>query len=207
MQLVLLSAAAQRDDGLIVPTKHLAGAAAHKAGGRLVRLGLAAERIARPGEPRWRDDGEGQYLALTITKAGLAALGLSEPFAEAEGARRDSLLDPAASDQVDQADVGTCGCDRAARLFRPSRTATKKALVVELLGRADGTTIATIVAATGWLQHTARAALTGLRHDGLEIVTLRKPGEPTRYQIASRSERQTADIRGGATVDTRGGEA
>ena len=51
---------------------------------------------------------------------------------------------------------------------RPSapRDGTKLAQLVELLRRDQGATIAELVAATDWLPHTTRAALTGLRKRG-----------------------------------------
>ncbi len=42
-----------------------------------------------------------------------------------------------------------------------TREGTKQALVIEILRRAEGATIAEIVEATGWLQHTARGVLAG----------------------------------------------
>jgi hypothetical protein len=41
--------------------------------------------------------------------------------------------------------------------------------VVELLQRDQGAKLDELIAATGWLPHTARAALTGLRHRGYEV--------------------------------------
>ena len=46
---------------------------------------------------------------------------------------------------------------------------TKIAQVIELLQGNDGATLAELVAATGWLPHTARAALTGLRKRGYAV--------------------------------------
>ena len=42
-----------------------------------------------------------------------------------------------------------------------TREGTKQALVIEMLRRAEGASIAEIVEATGWLQHTARGVLAG----------------------------------------------
>ena len=39
-----------------------------------------------------------------------------------------------------------------------------------MLQRGDGATLTELVAATGWLSHTTRAALTGLRKRGYSIV-------------------------------------
>lgn len=43
---------------------------------------------------------------------------------------------------------------------------TKSSLLLDLLRREDGATLAELVDATGWLPHTTRAALTGLRKKG-----------------------------------------
>jgi len=50
------------------------------------------------------------------------------------------------------------------------RTGTKQALVIRLLQREHGATINDLIAATEWLPHTTRAALTGLRKKGYEIT-------------------------------------
>ena len=61
----------------------------------------------------------------------------------------------------------------AAALPRPAagsgtahKRATKNDLLLDLLRREQGATLAQMVAATGWLAHTTRAALTGLRRKG-----------------------------------------
>ncbi len=41
--------------------------------------------------------------------------------------------------------------------------------MVELLQRDQGARLDELIAASGWLPHTARAALTGLRHRGYEV--------------------------------------
>jgi hypothetical protein len=55
--------------------------------------------------------------------------------------------------------------------------------VVALLQRAEGATLAEMIAATGWLPHTTRAALTGLKKKGHTIVR-DKRGDVTCYRIA-----------------------
>ena len=49
------------------------------------------------------------------------------------------------------------------------RGGSKIAQVIELLPRRDGATLAELVAATGWLPHTTRTALTGLRKRGYAV--------------------------------------
>ena len=48
----------------------------------------------------------------------------------------------------------------------PTRGMTKQALIIGLLQREGGATLADLMAATGWLAHTTRAALTRLRQAG-----------------------------------------
>jgi hypothetical protein len=63
------------------------------------------------------------------------------------------------------------------------RLAGKRGLVVELLRRPDGASLDDLVASTGWLPHTTRAALTRLRQQGVAIVRDRGGDGPSRYRI------------------------
>ncbi len=64
-QLVLLSAAAQRDDQCLTTTPNLKGGAAQKVAEKLVAAGLVREIKARTGRPVWhRDDETAQSFAL-----------------------------------------------------------------------------------------------------------------------------------------------
>lgn len=60
---------------------------------------------------------------------------------------------------------------------------SKTALVITLLQREGGATLGDLVAATGWLPHTTRAALTGLRKKGHDIGKVKADGV-TIYSIA-----------------------
>jgi hypothetical protein len=42
-----------------------------------------------------------------------------------------------------------------------------------------------MIEATGWLPHTTRAALTGLRKRGYAVLLERQDGKPSLYRIAS----------------------
>ena len=68
---------------------------------------------------------------------------------------------------------------------RAKRT-TKMNLVLELLRREGGAPLNSITEATGWLPHTARAALTGLRKKGHEVTRSKVEGE-TCYSVQSAS--------------------
>ena len=62
---------------------------------------------------------------------------------------------------------------------RPSKKATIEALVL----RKEGAVIADLMAATGWQEHSIRAALTGLRKAGRTISRVRDDRGTTRYRI------------------------
>jgi hypothetical protein len=61
---------------------------------------------------------------------------------------------------------------------------TKQALVLELLHRKEGASLAELVTATGWLPHTTRAALTRLRQSGHELQKEKRETGETAYRIA-----------------------
>lgn len=63
------------------------------------------------------------------------------------------------------------------------RPDSKIGMVIALLGRDEGATLAEMTDTTGWQPHSARAALTGLRKKGRVIVTSRR-GDVTCYRIA-----------------------
>lgn len=66
----------------------------------------------------------------------------------------------------------------AAKTRRPNKTTA----IFALLTRADGATLAELIAATGWLPHTTRAALTGMRKRGHTIERFKRD-EATCYRI------------------------
>ena len=66
----------------------------------------------------------------------------------------------------------------------PTKPVSKISLVADLLRRKDGATLAELVTATGWLPHTTRAALTGLRKKGHDIERGSRDGV-TIYSIAA----------------------
>jgi hypothetical protein len=61
---------------------------------------------------------------------------------------------------------------------------SKVGAVLALLQRQGGATTSELIAETGWLPHTTRAALTGLRKKG-HIIERSKRGDDTCYRIAA----------------------
>ena len=73
---------------------------------------------------------------------------------------------------------------KSAPVSSTPRQGTKIARVIELLRRDHGATLEALIVATGWLPHTARAALTGLRHSGYDVRLERgQNGSASVYRI------------------------
>lgn len=68
---------------------------------------------------------------------------------------------------------------------KPSKIGT----VLALLRRAEGATISDLTEATGWLAHTTRAALTGLRKKGHALEKTKRDGV-TCYRISDPADDQ-----------------
>lgn len=162
LQLILLAAAAQREDGsLLPPPDHLADQAARirKVIPPLIKQGLVEEASTTDHVKSWREDGDEQF-ALFITDAGRVSIGID--------------------DQAGQ---------EAKPLASPSPVAThtpplsKTDNVLTLLRRVEGASMDELVSATGWLPHSTRAALTGLRKKG-HVITRDKTGARPCYRIA-----------------------
>ncbi|MEG3126224.1 DUF3489 domain-containing protein [Sphingomonas sp. GB1N7] len=162
LESILLSAAAQRDTGSLLPAPETvsgAGARLTKAIAGLLKRGLAEERETSDKFAAHRVDGDITF-GLYITNAGTAAIGIAndDSGSEAGGA---AAAYPAAPD---------------------TPRVTKASAVLALLGREQGATLADLIAATGWLPHTTRAALTGLRKKG-HVLEKSKWGDHTCYRV------------------------
>jgi Protein of unknown function (DUF3489) len=175
-QLVLLGAAAQRKDLFLVARPTLKGATAQKVASKLISAGFVKEVKAKASNPIWRRDEEsGASYALKLTAAGAKAIA-ADDAAEPEDAGDES-------DAVANRDQAAILSKLDAKDARPSeamelcpirlsapRGGSKLAQVIKLLERNHGATIAELIAATGWLAHTTRAALTGLRKRGYAVA-------------------------------------
>ena len=137
----------------------------------LVEAGLAKEIRAKAGCPVWREDDTGQRFALKVLKAGQTIVATQgetpETSVSANHLNDAKLRDPASGSS-------------------PAQHGTKQSAIVALMERPQGASTAELIAATGWLPHTTRAALTGLRKKGITIA--RSPAEQgsgSVYRIAA----------------------
>lgn len=154
-QTLLLAHAAKRDSGSFYPLPETCS-------GGTARATKAIAALLKLGLALEREVGDATLVARTdgdlrygvfTTDAGLAAINITPGNAAA-----------------------------VASTPPPPRT-TKVSMVLALLGRTEGATQAELVAATGWLPHTMRAALTGLRKKG-HVIERGKRDDVTRYHIA-----------------------
>ena len=173
-QLIILSSAAQRDDGLAILPETLKGGAAQKVVTKLTASGLLNEVRVKPDQPAWRIAESGHSPGLKITKAGAAAIGVDE----------------ATSDEGDNSAAAPPEGEHAPGVKGPAdaqapRPGSKQALVISLLQREIGATLDDLVAETDWLPHTTRAALTGLRKKGYAIEKSKRVDGMTVYALPS----------------------
>jgi Protein of unknown function (DUF3489) len=198
-QRLMLREAAKREDRLVTPPANARAAAVRTLAGRLIDAGWVKEINAHNGAPIWRKDAaSGETYALKLTAKGLKA---ATAMIEATDGESGRLVTSAVKK------TGT-SARRVARLPRaltpapealggePSpiqtyapRPTSKLGRVLDMLAADAGATIGELTAATGWLEHTTRAALTGLRHRGYELSRTRKEGDVASvYRIVSPGE-------------------
>jgi hypothetical protein len=182
-QLVILSAAAQRENLSVLPLPDsltLKGGALNKVMDSLRNRGLI--RVL---------DGDGGPERVVITSEGMAAIGVEAddneapaaadtaptsvevdsppeapaPASEPNGAKKRAKAGPARG-KVKKAMTAARATTEPEAAGEPSgkptpRAGTKQALMIEMLKRPEGATVEQIAAATGWQHHTIRGAISG----------------------------------------------
>jgi hypothetical protein len=184
-QLIVLSKAAAREDGLATVPDGLNKAAASKVAASLVSRKLMREIRSKPDMPVWREDEEGRGTSLVVTRAGRDALRIEDGESDGSG-------EPASAKNVPPEEYQQpSGRGRSTVLDEP-RSGSKQARIIKMLSRKFGATLEALVEVTGWLPHTARAALTGLRKRGYGVALERQDGKPSIYRITSADDRAAA---------------
>lgn len=180
--LTILSGAAAREDARVLPlptSLKTPKAAVRKVVEQLLAGELLAEVPAEHNEEAWRETEETDRTTLMITSAGLAAIGID--------AGRDS--EPATKDKSKRKTKA-----RGTLLQRRGKTAvvcagggSKQDAVLQLLRQKQGTSIAEMMAATGWQAHSVRGFLSGTVKTKMNLTVASekdKSGE-RRYRIGS----------------------
>jgi predicted ArsR family transcriptional regulator len=186
-QAVILSAAAQRSDGAVLPlpeTLRIKGGALTKVmdslrnkglirvvetDGRPHRVVLTSQGMAAIGVEREDDAGSDQTGAASADTGATAANTAPTPAdagtavdAPASAAEADSAAAPAKGKARAKAKAKIAKPGKAAPAEKPTpRAGTKQALMIELLKRPEGATVEQIAEATGWQHHTIRGAISG----------------------------------------------
>lgn len=176
-QLVILSAAAQRENRAVLPlpaSLALNKGAAAAVLKSLVKRGLVTETPAGLDNEVWRETKDGDRMTLVISAAGLEAIGV-EPEEHPEPTTTKTKRTPRRKRTAPTATSGA------------ARSGTKQALLVDLLKRKKGATVAEIGEATGWQPHSVRGAISGTvkKKLGLDVATETIEGRGRVYRVVN----------------------
>jgi hypothetical protein len=186
----MLLAAVSRDDRFLQPAANARRPALKTFADKLIDAGWAKEVKTTHAVLAWRRNAaSGEAFALRMTAKGVkAAAAASEAAAGAvrspvaPAGARQVKIEPESRSATSSLTTATqaatnSGGESSTTTARAPRPDSKLGRVLDMLAADAGATIGDLTAATGWLEHTTRAALTGLRRRGYELSLTRKERE------------------------------
>ena len=181
-QFKILSQAAQHENGVAFVPERMGTVTIRKLSDSLVERKLMREILTKPGMPIWRKGEDGRSISLVILKAGKDLIlehGESLPSDKRIFAIKGSEVEP--------------NCDLASTpsLSQP-RAGSKLALVIAMLSTEAGASLKGLADMAGWLPHTTRGTLTGLRKRGFLIERVKHHELGSVYRIAGGSKTPVA---------------
>lgn len=171
--LILLSAASQRENHGVVLPPNLKAGAAQKVVAKLMADALLEEVRAKAGLPIWCRDENNISYALRITRKGLKAIAVDD----------GSSSDGSTSKGKVRAAGGQSKTPPTKAVDPGTRSSRKVDRVVRLLSQPSGASVPELIQLTGWLPHTTRAVLSGLRKAGHTVTREREEAGGSRYKL------------------------
>jgi uncharacterized protein DUF3489 len=123
--------------------------------------------------------------ASQISSAAAPAVAVPEGASETIELSKNTTLSP--EDQASQSTPISEGADLATANVRSvdrPRASTKRAVLIGMLERPEGASVAELGQRLGWLPHTVRAAITGLRHTGRDVTRSKDGDGRSVYRLA-----------------------
>jgi len=186
-QLLILSAASQRNDHAAILPANLKGSAAKKVIDRLLKQKLLQELRAKDDMPIWRRGNDSRSYTLRITKAGLKAIEVEDvadaPDNRATGSRDEVATANTPAETKSSERPGRAKRSSSKKAAAPTAKATKASSgrpspdtkqdrVVALLQQPGGAALDVLVDATGWQKHSVRGFLAGTVRKKLKLALI-----------------------------------
>jgi uncharacterized protein DUF3489 len=123
--------------------------------------------------------------AIRTSSAAVPAVVAPEGASESVGLSKNAALslEDQTSQPVPISQGGDLTTARMPDADRP-RASTKRAVLIGMLEQPEGASVAEIGQRLGWLPHTVRAAITGLRHAGREVTRGKDATGQSVYRLA-----------------------
>lgn len=183
-QLVVLSAACQREDRCVFPVNaKLKGNAAGNVLKSLLKRKLIKEVRATRDDTVWRHDKNHGKMTLRATRAAFDALGIDPKEIAATEDEKDEAGTAEATGDTGKTTAKSKS--RGRTKATPTRADSKQAKLIEMLKRPEGATIDEIAKKFDWQAHTVRGAIAGAlkKKLGLKVTSEKIEGRGRVYRI------------------------